>query len=238
MNRPESNCWNRIGAAGDQSCPELPRHVHCRNCPVFAEGARQLLERGLPDGYALEWASVLAEPVQAEKAFDRTVNVFRVGAEWLALPAAVFQEVVAIQPVRVIPHRSNAVLLGLVSVRGAMHLCFSMSALLGIPPSEGHPAAGAQTAGAQSAGAVAGPAARAMISPRHCLLLDQGQGWVFQAQEVLGVCHFHAADLRPPPATVAHALPQFSQGLIEHAGRAIGVLDPGRLFKALAKVVA
>ncbi len=222
MHGLSNDCWNRIGAAGDQSCPELRRHVHCRNCPVFAAAAGQLLERGLPDGYAREWAGRLAEPVRSAAAAEDSLTVFHVGAEWLALPSAAFREVAAVQTVRVIPHRSNAVLLGLVSVRGAIHLCFSMAALLGLNP----------------AAAPASDAKRSVIAPRHCLLDDHGRGWVFQADAVLGLCRFHAADLRPPPATVAHALPQFSRGLIDHAGHVVGVLDEARLFKALAGVTA
>lgn len=222
MNHPGNACWNRVGAAGDQSCPELPRYVHCRNCPVFAAAAGQLLERGLPEGYAREWAGRLAEPDRSAAAPDCSVNVFRVGAEWLALPSSAFREMAAVQPVRVIPHRSNAVLLGLVSVRGAIHLCFSMEALLGLNP----------------AAAPAPDAERSVIAPRHCLLDDHGRGWVFQADAVLGLGRFHAAELRPPPATVAHALPQFSRGLIDHAGHAVGVLDEARLFQALDGVTA
>ncbi len=222
MHGLSNDCWNRIGAAGDQSCPELRRHVHCRNCPVFANAAGQLLERDLPDGYAREWAGRLAEPVRSAAAADDSLTVFQVGAEWLALPSAVFREVAAVQTVRVIPHRSNAVLLGLVAVRGALHLCFSMAALLGLAPADTPPA----------------DAARSVIAPRHCLLDDRGQGWVFQADAVLGLRRFQAADLRPPPATVAHALPQFSRGLLDHAGHAVGVLDAELLFKALAGVKA
>ncbi len=33
------DCWNRIGVRGDGSCPELKRHIHCRNCPVYSAAA-------------------------------------------------------------------------------------------------------------------------------------------------------------------------------------------------------
>ena len=36
-------CWNQIGVQGDATCPELPKVVHCRNCPVYAAGGRALL---------------------------------------------------------------------------------------------------------------------------------------------------------------------------------------------------
>ena len=34
------DCWNKIGIAGDRSCPELTKHIVCQNCPVFASAAR------------------------------------------------------------------------------------------------------------------------------------------------------------------------------------------------------
>jgi len=39
------DCWNRIGVYGDSSCPLLPTHVHCRNCPVYSAAAIQVLDR-------------------------------------------------------------------------------------------------------------------------------------------------------------------------------------------------
>src|SRR5258706_164913 len=37
-------CWNIIGVRGDGSCLELERYVHCRNCPVYAQGALAVLD--------------------------------------------------------------------------------------------------------------------------------------------------------------------------------------------------
>src|SRR6266478_6447959 len=55
-----ANCWNRIGTAGDRSCSELEKHVHCRNCPVFASVARIFFDRPAPEGYLAEWTQWLA----------------------------------------------------------------------------------------------------------------------------------------------------------------------------------
>src|SRR4030095_4038577 len=32
-------CWSQVGIWGNRSCPELQQHVHCRNCPAYAEAA-------------------------------------------------------------------------------------------------------------------------------------------------------------------------------------------------------
>ena len=40
-------CWREIGVSGDRSCPELEKHLHCRNCPTHAQIARKLLDLSL-----------------------------------------------------------------------------------------------------------------------------------------------------------------------------------------------
>ena len=83
------DCWNRIGVQGDKSCPELHRHIHCRNCPTFEQGAHALLNRTPPDGYIEEWTQFLARAKETEVGFTDAAFVFRIGPEWLALSGGV-----------------------------------------------------------------------------------------------------------------------------------------------------
>ena len=95
----DGDCWNHIGVSGDRSCPELNAHIHCRNCPVFAEAAapsstgrppRTISQIG-PDGWPNQpaWACASHE---SEGEDDNTsvageavsVLIFRLGEEWLA----------------------------------------------------------------------------------------------------------------------------------------------------------
>lgn len=108
----KNNCWNQIGVQGDRSCSELKTHIHCRNCPVYSTAGRQLLERETEVGYVSEWTQVLAqEKVTATPQFTAagslSVAIFRLGKEWLALPAQLFKEVTSPCPIRTLPHRSN-----------------------------------------------------------------------------------------------------------------------------------
>src|SRR6185436_17733771 len=77
-------CWRAIGVSGDGICPELVTHVHCRNCPVFTRAGRSLLERAAPAGYRDEWTRLLAQ-VKPAAASERSVLVFRLAEEWLAV---------------------------------------------------------------------------------------------------------------------------------------------------------
>src|SRR5438045_3658966 len=89
----QGDCWNRIGIAGDRSCPELEVHIHCRNCPVFATAARGFFRRPAPEGYLAECATLLAEPVEPAACEDVSLLVFRLRGEWLALRTTVVVEV-------------------------------------------------------------------------------------------------------------------------------------------------
>ena len=128
------DCWNRIGVQGDKSCPELNRHIHCRNCPTFEQGAHALLNRTPPAGYIEEWTQFLARAKETEVGFTDTAMVFRIGPEWLALSARFCVEIVSMRPIRRVPHRSDRMLLGLASVRGELLLCFALAHLLGLEP--------------------------------------------------------------------------------------------------------
>jgi len=219
---PATDCWNRIGAMGDRSCPELPRHVHCRNCPVYAAGGRTLLDREPPPGYREEWAGLLAAP-PAEETADRagTAAVFRVGGgEWLALPAAVFRTVTAVRPVTPLPHWSDRIRRGMVAINGELLLCFSCEALLGLPPA------------ADGAGVSVRPSAR------MCVIAGPRGLWVFEAAEMAGLLPWRPRDLRPAPVTVARATPHFARALLCVEGRTAGLLDDELLFHALEREAA
>lgn len=58
------DCWNTIGVKGDRTCPELTAAIHCRNCAIYSQGGRQLLDREPPSGYQQEWTRLLAETTE------------------------------------------------------------------------------------------------------------------------------------------------------------------------------
>jgi hypothetical protein len=57
--------------------------------------------------------------------------IFRLGTEWLALPASVFQEVAELGAIHSLPHRRSGLVVGLTNVRGGeLLICFSLTKLL------------------------------------------------------------------------------------------------------------
>ena len=102
--------------AGDGSCPELAKAVHCRNCPVFAEASQQLFEREPPAEYVAEQTALLAEKLDDEAAGSEAMIVFRIGEEWLAIDVAAVLEVAEPRPVHRIAHRSDRLLMGIANI--------------------------------------------------------------------------------------------------------------------------
>jgi chemotaxis-related protein WspD len=209
------DCWNRIGVRGDGSCPELAVHIHCRNCPVHAAAAAEMVDRELPDGYLREWTDKVAIERIAAEPGTTSVVIFRIGAEWLALPTQVFQEVAERSAFHTLPHRRGGVLLGLANVRGEMLLCVSLEAILGME----------RSAGGQ--GETRGAYKRLLVVNRD------GKGLAFPVDEVHGVHRFHPRELKEVPATLAQAAATYTVGLLPWNAKMVSRLDDDFLFFAL-----
>jgi len=211
------DCWRRIGVDGDGSCLELIRVTHCRNCPVYRRGGRQLLEQAAPEGYLEQWADLLARAQAEEPAEVVATVVFRLGEECLALPAADFAEVVEVPPIHSLPHRLSRTLLGLVNVRGELELCVSLAEMLGI-----------------ELAADAGRPAR----PRLAVIERDGEAWVFPVDEVIGVLRVDRRELVPPPATVTRDDSALTAALFQLGGERVALLDGDLLFARLRRAIA
>jgi chemotaxis-related protein WspD len=209
-----SACWNKIGLQGNSSCPELQKFIRCRNCPVYSNAALKLLDRPLLPQYRREWTEYFAQEKQLVAPARISALLFRINAEWLALPTQAFQEVAEHRLVHSLPHRRQGIVLGLVNIRGELLICFSLGCLLGLertPPS---------------------PKLRRTYD-RLLVTNWDGNRLVFPADEVLDIQRFQVSELKDPPATLAKSNLSYTQGLLSWQGRAIGLLDADRLFSAL-----
>ncbi len=209
-----SACWSRIGVYGDASCEELEKVVHCRNCPVYSSTGLELLNRPLPEDYRQAWTAHFAQEKKAAAPGNTSAILFRVGAEWLALPTQALQEVAEPRAVHSLPHRRLGVVLGLTNVRGELLVCVSLGHLLGLE----------------------GLASRERLRTAHSRLLvaswDEAR-LAFPVEEVHGTHRFQPEELLAPPATVAKSASSYTQGILYWREQAVGFLDPKALFTAL-----
>ena len=213
-------CWTEIGIAGNGQCPKLAEFIHCRNCPVYIERGRGLLDREMPEAYRDEWTALLARAKEAAPEKTISLLVFRLGKEWLALPTGSFARVAPEKPVHTIPHRSGPVLRGLVNIDGELLLCVSLEGLLGVEP------------------AVASTVVREMTSARMVVIRIKERRWAFLAEEVDAIHHVDVAVIAQPPVTAMKAAVSFATGLFSLSERSVAILDDEALGKALNKVMA
>jgi chemotaxis-related protein WspD len=214
------DCWNQMGVHGDQSCPHLARYTHCRNCPVFSGAARELLDGPLREDYVAEWTRHVAQPKQLEELDTQSALLFRLGAEWLALPTARLQEIAELRQIHSLPHRRSGAVLGLVNVRGELLVCLSLAQVLGVE----------RTAAPRREG---GRGALSVVQPRLLVLHREGSRVAAPVDEVHGIHRYHPDDLREVPSTVARATATYTRAMLPWREQQVGVLDDQLLFYTL-----
>ncbi|MBI6942230.1 purine-binding chemotaxis protein CheW [Pseudomonas putida] len=199
------DCWNRIGVHGNKQCPLLERHIHCRNCEVYAAAATRLLDR-----YTLV-QDQQAPAAAVEASSGRSLLLFRLGEEWLALATACLAEIAPMQPVHSLPHQRSRVLQGVANVRGALVPCLSLGDLLGGERLPEQPHSG-----------------RAM--PRMLILAAVGGPVVMAVDEIDGIHHL---DLEWPD--VAEGAAPFTTAVLQWRGRSVRLLDDQHLLSAVQR---
>lgn len=172
-------------------------------------GAR-LLDREPPTGYRAEWTEHLAKPPKRSDVTTDSAMVFRVGSEWLALPATWVIEVAPLRPIHSLPHRKGRALAGVVNVRGELVPCFSLERVIGSEPTAG------------------------VVKTRRLFVAGQGaRRLVFVVDEVHGVLRYDAAKLLAAPGRLKHV-----KNLLVWGGHTVGLLDAEILWTSLERSLA
>ena len=213
------DCWNVIGIRGDQSCPKLAIHVHCRNCEVYADAAQRNLQRPVSEHYREDWAAHFRQAPVARSRNDAAALVFRIGREWLALPAAMIDSVAPHAAPHRLPHRSGAGLLGVVNVGGKLCPALSLGTLLGIDESDAPAATGRHT------------------FARLVVMQWEGRSFALPVADLHGIVRYASAALAAPAATINKGLVRHLAGVLTEAGMHIGVLDAPLVAHQMARLL-
>jgi chemotaxis-related protein WspD len=200
------DCWNRIGVHGDKQCPLLERHIHCRNCQVYASAATRLLDR-----YALLQDEHVEASPPDEDSVGRSMLLFRLGEEWLALACACLAEIAPLQSVHSLPHQRSGVLQGVANVRGALVPSLSLAGLLGVEVL---------------------PAQERMgrVMPRMLILAAEGGPVVMSVDEIDGI---HRLD--PARLVDGQDAAHFTAAVLQWRGRSVRVLDEQHVLSAVKR---
>ncbi|WAH57613.1 chemotaxis protein CheW [Pseudomonas silvicola] len=206
------DCWNRIGIHGDKSCPLLADHIHCRNCQVYAAAAVRLLDR-----YSLSRETLHGEVAQAPgQVASRSLVVFRLAEEWLALATRCLVEIAPVQPVHSLPHQRSRALQGVANVRGALVPSLSLAELLGVDVS-------------------VSPATSARTVPRLLILAAAGGSVVVPVDEVDGIHRIELGELDKASQSAGQAGTRFTRSVLPFKGRSVRVLDETQLLEAVSR---
>ena len=225
MSTPEEkidDCWSRIGVwrTVTDKCPELDKIIHCKYCPVFISTGRRFLNAAPPEGYRHELTRILSKDTQKETAKIRTAFVFRAGAEWLALPAQMIQEIVPMGPIHSIPNINSKVLRGLVNIHGRLQICVSIGRVLGIEK--------LQKNAAQFDSSFEAPERLVVVGQKN-------QTVAFPVSEVKGIIRYTPEMIKDLPVTVSGSKAVYTTGILHVDGKDIGLLKDKPLFKSLTK---
>lgn len=218
------DCWNRIGIHGDKRCELLAAHVHCRNCPVYARTARELLDRFPPSLAAASTPADEDAAIASHMAHHAlALLVFRVQGEWLGLPTRVLEEVAPVRPVHTLPHHWSPALLGMTNVRGTLTVCVSLAQLLGIDPQRT-------------------PEARARQGAPRMLVMAGANGIgrpvVLPVDEVDAIYRVDENAMQALPDTLSHASVKCARGMVRCGPRTVGLLDAALLAQAVDRSLA
>jgi chemotaxis-related protein WspD len=208
------DCWNRIGVFGDKSCPLLANHIHCRNCSTYSAAAITLLDRY---STMLEQDDERYQPAEAaeDAGEQRSVLIFRLGEEWLAIATRRLAEVMPMSPIHTLPHQKTGSLLGVTNVRGTLVACVGLGELLGLDNRE-----------EQSDKRVI---ARMLILEAHAGPL------VTPVNEVSGIQRIPLARINTSTQEDSRAISRFSAGVVQWRGQSITLLDDEQLLLAMAR---
>ena len=186
------------------------------------DSSAALLLNRVPDAlYIEEWTTLLqTEHEPSEASSEISVVIFRLGEEWLALATHIFAEIADCRPIHSLPHRTNAIFLGVANLRGQLRLCVALHNLLDIEQPNKVKHTQIQTA------------YRRMIS-----IQQKGQNWVFPVNEVHGILRCDNALLQNVPVTVAKSTANYLRGVIRWENRDVGYLDEELLLESLKRSV-
>ena len=211
-----ADCWNRIGVRGDSSCSDLVRYIHCRNCPVYSASTAARLDTDLSAEYLAQSTRHVAREKTAAAQHTQSVVIFRIGAEWLALPTAIIREVVGPRPIHALPHRRDGVVLGLANIRGQLLACASLRQVLRLDD------------------ATPQERKKHLEDARMLVTLQGGTCIVYPVDEVYGVQRFAPQNLAAvPKAATAHV-----KAVLTWQAKSVSLLDEELLLSTVNRSLA
>lgn len=215
------DCWNKIGVWGDKTspCEKLNNVIHCRNCEVYSNAGRTVLDRRLPDEYEADWAKIYSKSKKDKSSGTVSVTIFRLGNEWLALPTNIIDVISDISEIHSLPHQRTTIVRGLMNLRGQMSICVSLGKLLEVDKYE----------------STENIDARNRTYERMIAINHNESSFIFLVSEVKSTYKYSPEELKSPPTTLANTKGTFTKGILLWKDKNVACLDADLLFYTLDK---
>lgn len=194
---------------------------------ALRSASAKLLGQPMALDYLLAQTERVAQAEQTVPSSVCSALIFRLGAEWLALPADLFQQVLSPLSAHSLPHRSNATLLGVINVKGQLLLKVSLLSVLGLEE--------------QNGGRSLADKPEARSGYRRTIVVSQvlesggADVWAFDVDEIYGIQAVPFDDLQPVTASVATAADTCTRYLFDWQDKRISFLDNIKLFDLVRK---
>lgn len=130
-------CWNDIGIWGNSTCEKLGECVHCVNCGVYSDAAKELFERKIPSDYFDEWAESMERARGVSAGGGGGMFLFGLCGRLFALPSEAVSELASMRMIHKIPYRRGAGAAGLANIDGELVPTVDLAGLFGLDSAGG-----------------------------------------------------------------------------------------------------
>lgn len=214
-------CWKNIGvwAHENRRCPRLSEVIHCSNCDVFTQSARQLFDRTLPDDHQLHDLKTITPFSDRQWPPYQPVIVFQTGGHCFGFDVHFLDKVVESPSIHQIPHNRNSFVSGIVNVHGKLHLSIDITKIpvINEPVCRRHQRSGAAT--------------------RMIIIADGVFSWGLSVDKVHGVYHIDTDMLEDPPVNAKKTKIMLIKYIFSMQHQRVMLLNERSLFNYLLESV-
>lgn len=176
-----------------------------------------LLNRPQPENYGTEWLESLKTQATEDFPSGRSLLVFRIANEWLALPSHCIKEITQSTYIHKLPHATTSVLLGISNVHGELLVTISMQSFLELPdtsPASIQPQKTCQFA-------------------RNIIMEVNKNIIVFPVNEIYGLTQIELSSLESPPISIVKSMKNYCIGIFPLNDLFIGLLNETLIINTL-----
>ncbi len=207
---PYDGCWKKIGVQGDQSCKELARYIHCRNCPVFSDAAEMLLDMSAEYSATETGACYNLESKDNTNSSSNQISllIFRICNEWFGIQTESLREVMNLCPIHSIQHHHCSFVEGIANIRGELVIVIALDRLFSVETT------------------IKNEENISNIEKNRIIVVNSPRGPIaFCVDNISKICSYDADAIKPVPDTVKIDQLNYTLGIIKESEYSVTCLN-------------